>query len=137
MLEEITDQRPGRLRLQRLQKRFPGVLGKGVNKPLKIGILDDLVAVFDGQYCSREISHALSWHTRRRGYQQALADGGPRFNLDGDAAGVVSEAAQQAAREALARPALERAAKKLRSELLENVEASGLSPRGHEAGGLV
>ena len=57
------------------------------HRPLKVGIHADLVAT--GLVTPREVRNALVVYTGRRMYQAALA-AGPRFDLDGNAAGEVT-----------------------------------------------
>lgn len=62
--------------------------------PLKIGVLDDLLARFpdDEPYFVRT---ALIWHCRSTRYLQAMLAGGQRYDLDGHPAGDVTEQHQE------------------------------------------
>jgi sRNA-binding protein len=74
-----------------LAERFP-VFAPDIwmpHKPLKVGIYADLAAL--GVLTGREIHVGLSYYCRRLMYQQALAAGGPRYDLMGNPAGEVSE----------------------------------------------
>jgi sRNA-binding protein len=58
------------------------------HRPLKIGIGDDLVA--RGVLGAREVNAALKGYVNRLMYQQCLAAGGARIDLDGNVVGEVS-----------------------------------------------
>ncbi|MEQ0866930.1 ProQ/FinO family protein [Pseudomonas aeruginosa] len=74
-------------------------------RPLKIGIWDDLFAAVKERQL--EVSESnLRWgvkiYVRRMKYMTALAAGGNRFGLDGEAVGEISEVDQENARRYLA-----------------------------------
>jgi sRNA-binding protein len=74
-----------------LAGHFPAVLVVDPwrpHRPLKVGIKADLVAT--GVMDEREIQSALRHYCRRRFYLQAVADGGERYDLDGNPTGEVS-----------------------------------------------
>jgi ProP effector len=61
------------------------------NLPLKIGIHRDIKAVMP-ELSMTKIRKALGAHTRQPGYRQALVPGRQRFDLEGQPAGVVTDA---------------------------------------------
>ncbi|MDE9483871.1 ProQ/FinO family protein [Xenorhabdus bovienii] len=72
-----------------------------VPRPLKVGVLDDLVsdAKARGLPFDKEILRkALVNYTIRYRYQKALAKGGKRYGLDGKADGVVTDEQQEYAK---------------------------------------
>jgi ProP effector len=69
-------------------------------KPLKVGIRDDLVAY---GYAKEAVGAALRCYTASSGYLWALKPGSPRVDLDGQAAGVVSNSDAAFASELLAK----------------------------------
>lgn len=73
--------------------------------PLKIGIYDDIMALYGGGYQNFrfELSAALSDYCNGGTYLRALVVGAVRVDLDGNPAGEVSEAAAQHAVERLAK----------------------------------
>src|SRR5215470_2690071 len=58
------------------------------HRPLKVGIGNDLVA--RGVFGAREVNAALKRYVDRLAYQECLATGGARVDLDGNVAGEVS-----------------------------------------------
>jgi sRNA-binding protein len=58
------------------------------HRPLKVGIGNDLVA--RGVFGAREVNAALKRYVDRLTYQECLAAGGARIDLDGNVAGEVS-----------------------------------------------
>src|SRR5262245_40903144 len=82
-------------------------------RPLARGIDKDLVAQLPG--CSRrQIGFALAWWQRQRrpAYWQALARGGPRYDLDGQPRGEVTPEEQEEARQLLTEYAARRQARR-------------------------
>ena len=70
---------------------FPAVFSaepRQAHHPLKVGIGDDLVA--RGVLGAREVNAALKRYVDRLTYQECLAAGGARIDLDGNVAGEVS-----------------------------------------------
>src|SRR5215470_12926152 len=70
---------------------FPAAFSAGpsqLHPPLKVGIGNDLVA--RGVFGAREINAALKRYVDRLTYQECLAAGGARVDLDGNVAGEVS-----------------------------------------------
>jgi ProP effector len=77
--------------IQTLAELFPNVFVAerwDTHRPLKIGIRDDLVA---RGIIQPDEAKAIGVYTGRRMYQQALAEGGARFDLDGNECGAVSD----------------------------------------------
>ncbi len=62
---------------------------RAAHRPLKIGIHTDLVAT--GLVTPREVRNALIVYTGRHQYQRAVSAGGPRFDLNGNIAGEVTQ----------------------------------------------
>jgi ProP effector len=75
-----------------LVKRFPLAFNLRDRKPLKIGIAQDILAVFVGDStCSNSaLRKALRYYVMGRGYLMALVSGAARIDLDGNGAGEVS-----------------------------------------------
>ena len=70
---------------------FPAVFSaepRQAHRPLKVGIGNDLVA--RGVFGAREVNAALKRYVDRLTYQECLAAGGARVDLDGNVAGEVS-----------------------------------------------
>lgn len=117
-----------------LKQRFPGLFG-GAPKPLKLRIQADIQAAAPGVFTKAALSAFLRRHTGRHAYLVALARGGPRFGLDGEPAGEVSDEHRQAAAEELERRRAVREAREQeleqqrreRAELLRAFEATTLS----------
>jgi ProP effector len=81
-----TKQNPVSATLKRLREHYP-IFAQF--KPLKLGIHKDLL---ERQFATlQELRPALTRHTSDSRYLRAIAAGGPRFALDGGAAGEVSE----------------------------------------------
>lgn len=91
-----------------LAARFPAAFT--TPRPLAIGVHDAIVAsgALDTKACRRALG---AWCKSRR-YMMTLAKGGDRINLDGNVAGVVTDAQVTAARHELARRKARKAAKK-------------------------
>jgi sRNA-binding protein len=91
--------------LQLLRTRWPQTFSAypAAVQPLARGIAKDLVAQWPG-YSRRQMSFALAWWQRQRrpAYWQALARGGPRYDLEGNPRGEVTPAEQAYARQLLA-----------------------------------
>ncbi|MBC8947321.1 ProQ/FINO family protein [Xenorhabdus indica] len=88
-------------------------------RPLKVGVLEDLISDAEarGLPFNKEILRkALVKYTCRYKYQDALAQGGERYGLDGKAYGMVSDEQQERAKGQIAqrnaKAALVRNAKK-------------------------
>jgi hypothetical protein len=65
-----------------LTHTYPGLFNRSDFKPLKIGILADLLpAIREAGFSKRLAKRALGFWTSRIAYQRALALGGPRYDL--------------------------------------------------------
>src|SRR5262245_65689305 len=82
-------------------------------RPLARGIDKDLVAQLLGA-SRRQIGFALAWWQRQRrpAYWQALARGGPRYDLDGNPRGEGTPEGQEEARQLLAGSGARRTARR-------------------------
>ena len=101
--------------LQQLMARWPQMFSASpaAVRPLARGIDKDLVAQLPG--CSRrQVGFALAWWQRQRrpAYWQALAQGGPRYDLEGQPRGEVTPEEQEEARQRLAEYAARRQARR-------------------------
>ena len=84
---------------QQLIRNYPTLFGDDP-KPLKIGIHKDLLQT-RGLHNRKITRIFINQHTRRTDYLQALAKGGPRYDLNNQPAGTVTELQQQLAQRAL------------------------------------
>jgi sRNA-binding protein len=99
-------QAAGLVLLTELGSRFPKLFRREWNSPplpMKIGLHTDLQALFP-EIDSRTVREALRQYTMRCGwlYQEAVAKGGPRYDLEGNPQGEVTPAEQELAEKALA-----------------------------------
>jgi ProP effector len=97
------------------------------HKPLKLGIHLDIIE--RGALPPTECHRVLGCYCRRRLYQAALASGGARIDLDGQVAGEVTTAEQEAARDAVARLDAFRIEKAAAAKVALNAERAA----GHSA----
>jgi ProP effector len=76
-----------------LCQRFPLAffLYQGKRRPLKVGIRADVEAALGADVEGRPLGRAFNCYTINVGYQRSLKAGTPRIDLNGLAAGVVSE----------------------------------------------
>jgi sRNA-binding protein len=82
--------RKGRELLAMLAALYPAVFARDEweqHRPLKLGIHQDL----RGLLTEREVWVALKVYTHRRMYAVALTNGGPRYDLNGNVAGEVTQ----------------------------------------------
>ena len=88
-----------------MHARFPGVFtARGTPPvPLRVGISQDLRAIPDLGLTAIRLRKFMRAWTQRGEYQNALAAGGPRFDLDGTPAGLVTEDQVVMARREIAR----------------------------------
>ncbi|MEQ1968124.1 ProQ/FinO family protein [Xenorhabdus nematophila] len=89
-----------------LEGFWPTLFSYRVPRPLKVGVLDDLIsdAKARGLPFDKEIlREALVNYTIRYRYQKTLAKGGKRYGLDGKANGVVTEEQQAYAKNLIIR----------------------------------
>ncbi len=79
----------------RLCEAFPALFHRQTPKPLKIGVGQELLALAGvhpawADLSPTDLRRALKVYTRAFRYRQALAAGGPRYDLDGQPAGEVT-----------------------------------------------
>ena len=74
-----------------LSERWPGTFDAKEPKPLKIGIRGDIRAL-DSELSDEDLNRALRAYTRRDKYLAQLRAGATRVDLNGEAAGEVTEA---------------------------------------------
>ncbi len=79
-----------------LLERWPQLFNLESPKPLMIGI--HRVLIRENLMSSRELKNALGAYTRRRTYLRMLAEGGPRYDPQGNEAGLVTKEQQAVAR---------------------------------------
>jgi sRNA-binding protein len=82
--------------LDRLCEAFPACFSRSAPKPLKIGLGEELLALAD--LSRTQLRRALKVYTGAPAYRQALAQGGPRYGLDGQPTGEVTPEQQTFAR---------------------------------------
>ena len=103
-----------------LYDTYPDVFKHENIKALKIGLDKDLFLHLPSTVSKVKLRQALSFYTRRIGYLQALAEGGPRIDLQEHEAGIISDEqqayAQQALTEALEQQKERREKQQLRKE---------------------
>jgi ProP effector len=88
--------------IDRFPQAFPA--GPQRQKPLKIGIADDLAARLDGVLSRRQLGFALAAHCDSVSYLMNCTLGAERVDLDGNAAGTVTAAEAAYAARRLAEP---------------------------------
>ncbi|MCB1776361.1 MAG: ProQ/FinO family protein, partial [Candidatus Competibacteraceae bacterium] len=81
--------------LNRLCEMFPAVFNRQTPKPLKIGIGQELLALVGTHpalmnLTRKDLRRALAAYTRASRYREALAGGGPRYDLEGQPIGEVT-----------------------------------------------
>ena len=84
---------------QYLIENHPNLFGEDT-KPLKIGIHKDLNQT-RGPHSKKTMHFFMNGHTQSKAYLQALIKGGPRYDLNDQPAGTVTELQQQSAQQAL------------------------------------
>ena len=89
--------------IDRLCAAFPDVFHRRTPKPLKIGLGEELMALAGVHpafvdLTRTRIRRALKVYTGAPAYRKALAKGGPRYGLDGQATGEVTPEQQTFAR---------------------------------------
>ncbi|MBS1223214.1 MAG: Fertility inhibition FinO-like protein [Proteobacteria bacterium] len=85
--------------LDRLCAAFPACFDRQAPKPLKIGLGEELLALAGVHPALADLSRtqlrrALKVYTGAPAYRKALARGGPRYGLDGQPTGEVTETAR-------------------------------------------
>ena len=81
--------------LDRLCAAFPACFDRQAPKPLKIGLGDELLALAGvhptlADLSRTQLRRALKVYTGSPAYRKALAQGGSRYDLDGQPAGAVT-----------------------------------------------
>lgn len=109
---------------QRLKQLWPALFA-GAAKPIKLRIQKDIQARSPGTFARPVLSAFLHRHTGSTSYLLAIAKGGARFDLDGQAAGEISEEHRKAAGDELARRRANRAARE-ELELQQRRNRAGL-----------
>ena len=95
---------------QALKAKWPALFA-GAARPIKLRIQKDIQARSPGTFSRTVLSGFLHRHTGSTSYLLAVAKGGPRFDLDGQPEGEISEEHRQAATEELARRRANRVAR--------------------------
>jgi sRNA-binding protein len=95
--------------LDRLGQAFPAGFNRTAPRPLKIGLGEELMALAGvhpalADLTRTRIRRALKAYTGMPAYRQALARGGPRYDLNGQPAGEVTPDQQADARRPRGRP---------------------------------
>ena len=88
MVGKIARRKHAEQTLRMLIEKYPAFARE---KPLKIGIIDDLRAALP-DINGTHLYRAMTLHTNTVSYRRALAQGGPRYDLDGNVAGEVDAA---------------------------------------------
>ena len=91
--------------LEVMGERWPAIFAPdATTRPLAIGVAKEIVAALP-EFTQRRVQLAIHFFFRRwtvwREYHAALAQGGPRYGLDGKEYGIVSSEEQEAARKVL------------------------------------
>lgn len=81
--------------LDRLCAAFPACFSRTAPKPLKIGLVEELMALAGVHPALTDLSctqlrRALEVYTDAPAYRKALVNGGPRYDLDGQPVGEVT-----------------------------------------------
>ncbi|MFO7639973.1 MAG: ProQ/FinO family protein [Candidatus Competibacteraceae bacterium] len=89
--------------IDRLHAAFPACFNRTAPQPLKIGLSEELLAQAGVHPALADLSRtqlrrALRVYTTAPAYRAALAQGGPRYDLDGQPAGEVTPEQQALAR---------------------------------------
>jgi hypothetical protein len=89
--------------IDRLIEAFPACFSRKAPQPLKIGLGEEVIALAGvhpalADLTRTRIRRALQVYTGTWAYRKALAKGGPRYDLDGQAAGEVTPEQQTFAR---------------------------------------
>ena len=95
--------------IDRLVETFPACFSRSAPKPLKIGLGEELMALAGvhpalADLTRTRIRRALKAYTGAPAYRQALARGGPRYDLAGRPVGDVTPDQQADARRPRVRP---------------------------------
>ncbi|EAW1163190.1 ProQ/FinO family protein [Salmonella enterica] len=90
--------------MRRVLAFWPELFNPDNPKPLKVGVLDDLMQDIIARNLTigaGVLKAAIASYTRRIRYQKALAAGGARYDLNGQPCGEVTPEQQQEAADAL------------------------------------
>jgi ProP effector len=87
----------------RLAELFPALFAPGTAKPLKLRIQADIQQRAPGEFTRKSLSVFLHRHTTSNAYLRALVAAPQRIDLDGQAAGEVSDEHREAAKAELER----------------------------------
>ncbi|EKQ0890735.1 ProQ/FinO family protein [Salmonella enterica] len=90
--------------MRRVLAFWPELFDLNNPKPLKVGILDDLMQDISARNLTigaGVLKAAIASYTRRIRYQKALAAGGMRYDLNGQSCGEITPEQQQEASDAL------------------------------------
>jgi ProP effector len=119
-----------KLSVKDLRKRYPEVFGKAI-RPLRVGILQDLVAIHGDRVTRHTLYALLAPYTNSPAYLAAVVRGGPRYSLDGTVSGQVTEDEQAGAKARLEllrqKAEADARARQGRHTLLNAFEGSGLT----------
>ncbi|EEM8544083.1 proQ/FINO family protein [Salmonella enterica] len=91
-------------KMRRVLAFWPELFDPDNPKPLKVGVLDDLMQDISARNLTigtGVLKAAIASYTRRNRYQKALAAGGARYDLNGQPCGEVTPEQQQEADDAL------------------------------------
>ncbi|EAV0889102.1 proQ/FINO family protein [Salmonella enterica] len=90
--------------MRRVLALWPELFNLDNPKPLKVGVLDDLMQDISARNLTigaGVLKAAIASYTRRIRYQKALAAGGARYDLNGEPCGEITPEQQQEAADAL------------------------------------
>ncbi|HHY0902448.1 TPA: ProQ/FINO family protein [Salmonella enterica] len=90
--------------MRRVLAFWPELFNLDNPKPLKVGVLDDLMQDISARNLTigaGVLKAAIASYTRRIRYQKALAAGGARYDLNGEPCGEITPEQQQEAADAL------------------------------------
>ncbi|EHG7930136.1 proQ/FINO family protein [Salmonella enterica] len=90
--------------MRRVLALWPELFDLDNPKPLKVGVLDDLIRDISARNLiigAGVLKAAIASYTRRIRYQKALAAGGARYDLNGQPCGEITPEQQQEAADAL------------------------------------
>lgn len=76
--------------LELLKERFPKAF-KDDPAPLKVGIVDDLIAVLSEELSKTQLRKAVKYYANSSQYHQGILVGGYRINLNGEQCEPVTE----------------------------------------------
>ncbi len=115
--------------LDRLCQLFPACFNRLAPKPLRIGLGEELMALAGvhpalADLTRTQIRRAIKFYTSFPAYRKALAKGGPRYDLEGQAAGEVTPEQQAFAKA----PRPKRAAAEGLDSPAGAAEPTGISP---------